>query len=541
MKKLITLLVLLSTAILCAQQNAYMLKDIYPGSTGASPGNLTVSGDLLYFRAAHPDSRTNVWVTDGTAEGTKLVKQISETVQQDPNNLHAFDGRCVFTQRNNEGRFLWITDGTEENTYKISPEGATDFHIPDFPVFKNHFYFTARVGPDRFYRTDGSEQEPEKIDWEYLLLNANQTIIIDVFTPCNDRAYFMSRNEPHYYDSVKDSVYKLLDYSFIGNGSFPQNMVCNENDSLYYNSFHPASGRQLMVDTSRIIIRDGVQNPFHQVHTYTPFSFLNNVMLFFADDGEHGTELWRTDGTQEGTFMVKDINTGSASSYAPSQTSSNPYRFFFPIGDGSKMLFLARTEEHGIEWHITDGTAEGTQLVVDLREGSQIPNITNITAHNGKVYFSCSIPGSQRELWVSDGTAEGTKQLTSIRQGSGNAFVSQITPMGNKLYFVADDGVHGRELWVYEPNGEVSVSEIQLNNEIQIFPNPAHDVLHIQCDDVWENSIVQIFDLHGRLILEQKINQKTELLNISDFKNGLYLVKITNHKNYYSKKLIVSH
>ena len=50
-------------------------------------------------------------------------------------------------------------------------------------------------------------------------------------------------------------------------------------------------------------------------NNYTdPFAILNNVMYFSADDGIHGTELWRSDGTAAGTFMVKDIETGDNAS-----------------------------------------------------------------------------------------------------------------------------------------------------------------------------------------------------------------------------------
>src|SRR5919202_1233543 len=43
-----------------------------------------------------------------------------------------------------------------------------------------------------------------------------------------------------------------------------------------------------------------------------PAVALNGVLYFGAKEGVHGTELWRSDGTSAGTFLLKDINPGTA-------------------------------------------------------------------------------------------------------------------------------------------------------------------------------------------------------------------------------------
>jgi len=78
--------------------------------------------------------------------------------------------------------------------------------------------------------------------------------------------------------------------------------------------------------------------------------------------------------------------------------------------------------------------------------GSSDP--TELTAMGGKLYFSAKGGGKGRELWFSDGTAPGTQRILDIRPGPAGSDPLSLVPIGNKLFFTADDGAVGRELWV---------------------------------------------------------------------------------------------
>ena len=155
--------------------------------------------------------------------------------------------------------------------------------------------------------------------------------------------------------------------------------------------------------------------------------------------------------------LVKDINPGIKDNYG-----SFPKDSFIGnlIEFNNKLYFTASDEENGNELWVSDGTTEGTQLLIDIDPSTDNYGNANssapesLTEFNGKLYFSADDGETGRELWVSDGTAEGTELLLDIVPGIseyGYAYSSDIryfTELNGKLYFRADDGKTGDELWV---------------------------------------------------------------------------------------------
>ncbi len=66
------------------------------------------------------------------------------------------------------------------------------------------------------------------------------------------------------------------------------------------------------------------------------------------------------------------------------------------------------------------------------------------------------------------------------------------------------------------------IEDVQIQNiEFSVFPNPANDVLNINCDI--EKAIVQIFDISGKLVKTELAFSNSEI-NISELVSGTYLI-----------------
>jgi ELWxxDGT repeat protein len=193
--------------------------------------------------------------------------------------------------------------------------------------------------------------------------------------------------------------------------------------------------------------------------------------FFAASDETNGEELWITDGTTDGTHLVKDINPGAGSSDINWITRFN-----------DKVVFAASDGTNGMELWISDGTANGTRLVKQIHDFGDGSNPTAFTQINETqfVFRAKSVDsedhvsgvsggGPQYWLWISDGTENGTQLLyecdtRSPGQDHGTYHYHWMR-VGRKVFFKADvkEGItKGEELWITDgtANGTRLVKDI---------------------------------------------------------------------------------
>ncbi|MEM7308641.1 MAG: ELWxxDGT repeat protein [Planctomycetota bacterium] len=164
------------------------------------------------------------------------------------------------------------------------------------------------------------------------------------------------------------------------------------------------------------------------------------LTYFAASDEKHGNELWATDGTPGGTYLVKDIFPGS--------NDGDPLNFAV-LPDG-RVVLTARHPEYDWEVWITDGTEAGTTLLKDVNPGPLSSIASTTVAFDGKVFFFADDGVHGRELWSTDGTPAGTQLFADFDPGpSGIANgANQMLAIGSTLYFSArPPGMTGWALW----------------------------------------------------------------------------------------------
>lgn len=174
---------------------------------------------------------------------------------------------------------------------------------------------------------------------------------------------------------------------------------------------------------------------------YSPaglFEFNNNI-YFKAGTSINGTELWKSDGTDAGTAMIKDIKPGVGSGHSTPVYAILNNELYFYANDGL---------QYGL-WK-TDGSDAGTAFI------KECIGIGEISSINNALYFSAYDIGANtgntlygEELWKSDGTTTGTYMVKDIYPGqSGSKHNSyQLKAVNSTIVFSAKDGINGVELW----------------------------------------------------------------------------------------------
>jgi len=406
MKKYLFTLTVLTILHYCVAQTPIQIKDINPGSTGSIPSYANFIAEYkgkLYFAANDGVHGTELWTTDGTENGTVLVKDIFPgAAGSDCQHFYIVNDYLLFTATTSLGIELWRTDGTAAGTVLVKDINAGSASgIPatwgpsiavKYYVWNDVLYFAGNngVSGEELWRSDGTESG----------------------------TYLVKDIEPF--------------FGVNGHGD-PENFA--EHNGLLYFS---ASG----LDGAELWVTDGTGAGTKQVANISasfgsdPNSLVscNGYLLFVASANFSDPELWRSNGTQAGTAMVKNINpTGGGLQTQPNATEQRLVKI------GNTVYFSANNGVNGIELWKSDGTEAGTSMVKDASTDNPGYAPQNFAVLNDVLYYKYENPAHGQELWRSDGTEAGTYMVKDMTPGPFGSFAlpTSIAAVGDKLFFGA--------------------------------------------------------------------------------------------------------
>ena len=413
------------TADVSAQTNVRLIQDLNPGAqSGSFFDPMVVNGNLLFF-GQNATTGFELWKCKDDYQ-IELVKDInpgtaSSCLLNDDIRIQGININEVLYFMADDGVHgleLWRSDGTELGTSMVKD-----------------------IQPDA---GDGMPfQANQKL----------QSINGDLFFEGNDgnaSGLWKSDGSSSGTTRVKDSLY-LIRYSV------------KVNNLLFFSAYFPGTAH---VDLWR---SDGTEAGTFPLGTtlnvccgLQPENLcaFGDVVLFSGIGETGGRELWKSDGTVGGTALVDDINQG--------QASSNPSRLTVDeFGGLPGIVFIANNGSSGPELWRSDGSQANTVLVKDIFEGpggSFIDSISHrdqFTFLDGQLFFSANDGLHGNELWMSDGFSNGTFMKEDIRVGTASSLPQYFFPINGSLYFSADDGIWGREL--YETN-EIALGTLLLED-----------------------------------------------------------------------------
>lgn len=342
--------------------------------------NLCVAGSpskgyYAFFSATDATNGEELWITDGTPAGTRLVKDINPgDGSSDPRWLTRFNDKVVFSANDGEnGQELWISDGTEEGTYMVK-----DIH----------------------------EMESS--------------------SPLG----FCQLDETH-------MVFFAMDFE-------SETLVPDHKEMWLWKTDGTEEGTELVkqVDGLPGGLEDGD-------HRWGSVCRVGRKVFFIADDADkdgvvHGWELWVTDGSENGTFMVKDINLEVEQDKAEGSTKGAAIAFITNYYN-EKAFFKAWSIESGNEPWATDGTEAGTYQIDDINPTVGDNGLGNgggpcITGevYKGELLMRGNKPGINCELYV-----------TNMEQGQGKYFdIQHHSPTANNASY-PDGGVVFDDVYIF--------------------------------------------------------------------------------------------
>lgn len=477
--------------------NAILLKDIYAGgySSNVDFTNVKMGGKVYFIANDGSSVRYGLWKTDGTKAGTAKVKSLSNEAfpqnyinSSNTNKIGVFKDRLFLTVKNEKGLELWVSDGTDSGTFMLKDiyPGESSGNPRGYIVLKDHLYFIAndQQHGDELWRTDGTEEGTEL-----------------------------------FYELLPGAGYGIISQN-------PQMFVLK--DKLYFKGFRSDTEKEELFVTDGTVQGTGLFKDFNTKNQFSSkFNLIakqDDYVIFNTTSSNNEAELWKFDGTDtNGLVNLLRINSTAF--------------FLQGFNFGKKVIFPALINGLGYEYWITDGTEDGTRILEDMNPGTGSGYAGFHTVIGNRIYMLVQSSNQSLDIWTSNGTQDSTYILYDLPSGVIKSYTSGFFNHRNKLYALMKIEDHvGQELYRFNTNKNLSISEKHPMFK-NIYPNPVCRGAKLNIDHIEEVLTCRLIGMIGNTtcILETDDN-KIDIPN--QLVPGLYILEYQTEKQIF--KTIIS-
>ena len=491
----------------------------------------------LYFAASDTMNNEQLWVTDGTAGNTHLVKEINPYGSANISSIIALQNKIVFVAMDSAVYcyYLFSSDGTAGGTQKLIPfqnyyEG---FNAPRNCIISGgKLYFFNGYS---FSVTDGTPGGTN------VLHTFNSETYGNYFTELNNKIYF--------------SVY--------------------ENGQTSFWSYDIAAGT-----TQQVI--DLTASTYHITGIYQCTVFDNKI--FFTGAASSLIDLYSFDGNVNGTVTKIPMPSGQAYNNAPLisvnnnlfvagiDNSASLYRLqagssslsaipslsginfsTFLISSGGNIYFQNSNYSEVQVLHCSDLSHAAFSLGSYLLSYCCYGNALMVGIAN-KIFFQAYDSSYQQQFFMeSDGTTSGTFAVPApgantlhpfnFEMGCGIADVFDFTTFNYQVIVPANFNDAGRELWIYKPlNLDFTSGVSAVNDEFNfiLYPNPADNNVLINLPDASSHSYqFTMMDASGKEMVSGNLWNTQTKIDLSKITSGNYFIRVTDSENHVATKQFV--
>lgn len=429
----------------------HLVRDATPGGPGTSFVNSSAPlGERLVYAYQGPQG-AEPWITDGSAPGTRLLRDIRPGADHHsaPDDLTSFRGKVYFSAAGTgpTDRELWVTDGTTAGTTLVKDiqPGPGGSHPTELVVAGDWLYFAADDGVtgEELWRTQGTAATTQRVaDLNPGAFGSG----ISELTAWGGRVVFRAGSsttgsEPWVSNGTPGGTHPVGNLATGASSSYPFGFTPFEYGGaprFVFTATDDTHGYEMWISdgTTSALVRD-INLGAGKSASPRAYTRYGNRLVFTARTEALGTELWATDGTSAGTVLVKDIDPSPDASGIDTEEIAL-FR--------NKLYFRASAASGGKELWVSEGTAATTHVVRDLAAGDVGSYPGSFRVAGDRLFFSAQTPATGTELWQSDGTSAGTRLVADLRPGPEHSYVEPLATIANTLFLEAQES-HGEELW----------------------------------------------------------------------------------------------